>query len=514
MKQVITKKLSVVIAITMLFVLLLNLFLQVEDATRHMVRNANAVIDFMEVILLDGPEEHDVLTGIGERFRDLTLQDNMAVLVVDGESGAVMESTQDTLGSVVGDDLLAEIRTRSKGHFYERINGTIYGCVFREHSGLYIGAVWEMGAHYSEVVQSMLLVLLYLTVAALMMLATILRSIDALVIDNINMINRGLNEITGGKLDTKIEVDSLPEFVELSSHINRMTDTLLNTTVKIGRILDATDAQVGFFECNDDKERVLITRKIPAILAIPPEEMTALAEHRDQFLAKIGDICTRPVDHSTSVFSLPTETACYVKVQLFRENNSTFGVVMDVTEEFVEKEQLRHERDHDLLTQLYCRRAFYSHLDQLFEEPEKLGEAAMMMFDLDGLKSINDTYGHAGGDKAIRMAANLLSTISYENKVVTRLSGDEFAVFLFGASDRRELQSHINDLYRRMLQAEVTVFGQVIPVRLSGGYVFYPEHSGKYTALLRKADQALYHSKKNGKAKFSSFSEEIDPINS
>ena len=133
----------------------------------------------------------------------------------------------------------------------------------------------------------------------------------------------------------------------------------------------------------------------------------------------------------------------------------------------------------------------------------------MLMFDLDGLKRINDTYGHAGGDKAIREAANLLSAITYENKIVARLSGDEFAVFLFGASDRGELQGHIDDLNQRMLMSEVTVFGQVIPVRLSGGYIFYSEYPEKYTDLLRKADQALYHSKKNGKAKFSTFSEEM-----
>ena len=183
---------------------------------------------------------------------------------------------------------------------------------------------------------------------------------------------------------------------------------------------------------------------------------------------------------------------------------------MDVTEEIVEKERLRHERDHDLLTQLLCRRAFYRSLDELFGNQNVLGEAAMMMFDLDGLKGINDSYGHAGGDKAIREVANLLSGIVYKDKVVARLSGDEFAVFLYNAASRDELKKHIDDLYQRMLCAEVTVFGQVIPVRLSGGYVFYPEHKEGYTALLRMADQALYYSKNMGKSRFSEFREEFE----
>ena len=235
-----------------------------------------------------------------------------------------------------------------------------------------------------------------------------------------------------------------------------------------------------------------------------------MTEDKDAFRRRLDEICAHPVPRCRNIYSLPTETACYVKLEFFEENGTTFGIVMDVTEEIMEKERLRHERDHDLLTQLLCRRAFYRSLDEVFSEPEKIGEAAMLMFDLDGLKGINDTYGHAGGDKAIREAANLLSGIEYERKIVARLSGDEFAVFLYGARSREELQRHIDDLCRRMLCAEVTVFGQTILVRLSGGYVFYPEYAEGYTALLRRADQALYHSKKNGKSRFSAFSAEHD----
>lgn len=639
MKQVITKRLSIVIIITMLFVLLLNLFLQIENAHEHMVHSANATIDRIEEILATNSEDLEHLieslkeeyivrakavayvlenqpqlerdldeikkiaellqvdeiclfdksgtiyggsnpeynglsmfsggqvsffvpmlvdrrlelcqdvtpnTALGkpmmyaavwrddgagivqvglepERilesidknepsyiFSNLTMQKNTVALALSAVDGTVIGSTQESYLGQNMEQLLAPAKDNFGTFFYANIDGRMNCCVFREYDDLLVGVASESSVLYADLSQSMILVLLYLVVAAVVMIATILRSIDYLVIDNINTINRELNEITGGNLDTKICVDSaLPEFVELSSSINQMTDSLLNTTVKIGRILDATDAQVGFFECSEEKKRVLTTRKFSAILAISPEEMAVLSENKEEFLAKIDDICSRPVDHSTNVFSLPTETACYVKLEIFRENGSTFGVVMDVTEEIVEKERLRHERDHDLLTQLYCRRAFYRCLADLFNEPEKLGEAAMMMFDLDGLKRINDTYGHAGGDKAIREAANLLSTIAYENKIVSRLSGDEFAVLLFGASDREELHRCIGDLYQRMLSSEVTVFDKVIPVRLSGGYVFYSDYREKYTDLLRKADQALYHSKRNGKANFSAFSEEM-----
>lgn len=641
MKQVITKRLSLVIAVTMLFVLVLNFCLQIESAHEHMFDNANATIDRIETLLVtneqelerlneslkeeyivraravsyvlenEGRIENDIeelkklaqflqvdeiclfdtqgticggthpeyyglsmfsgeqisffipmltdknlvlcqdLTpntsmeklmmyaavwrddgaGIvqvgleperilqaiennssGQIFSNLTLQQNSVALLIDAENGTVTASTNhDLLGQTL-EKLIAPIRANNGNFFYTDINDVTYCAVFREYGDQYIGVMCESRSLLADLTQSMLLVLFYLVVAAVMMIASILRSIDSMVIDNINTVNDGLSEITRGKLDTKIRVDELPEFVELSSSINQMTESLLNTSAKIARILDATDALMGFFEYSADKKSVLATRRVSTILAISPSEMDTLTKDTDLFRDKIEEICSCPVPRCKNIYRLPTETACYVKLEIFEENGSTLGIVMDVTEEIVEKERLRHERDHDLLTQLYCRRAFYRNLNDLFAEPEKLGEAVMLMFDLDGLKGINDSYGHAGGDKAIREAARLLESIDYRLKVTARLSGDEFAAFLYGASDREELKRQIDELCRRMNMAEVSVFGQVIPVRLSGGYVFYCDYPEKYTDLLRKADQALYFSKKNGKAKFSSFTEEMSLV--
>lgn len=449
-------------------------------------------------------------TEVSHIFANLAMQDKTCAVIADLADGEILGSTRAELQGEYMEDLGIAVPRTYGTYFNANVDGVLSCCVFEEYAGQTIGVIWESSVLYGDLAQSMLLVLLYLSVAALMTIAAILRSIDSLVIDSINTINDGLSEITSGKLDTQISVDGLPEFVSLSSHINLMTESLLNNTVKISRILDATDAQIGFFEYSGEKDGVLTTRKFSTILMIPPEEMKTIAANKDLFRAKVDEICATPVPRCRNVYSLPTETACFVKLESFDHAGTTFGVVMDVTEEIVEKEKLRHERDHDLLTQLLCRRAFYRQLDYLFEKPEQIGEAAMLMFDLDGLKGINDTCGHAGGDKAIREAADLLRSITYEPKVAARLSGDEFAVFLYGASDRDALRNQIDALYQRMQSAEISVFDQTVPVRLSGGYVFYPEYKETYTALLRKADQALYHSKNNGKARFSAFRAEFD----
>ena len=451
--------------------------------------------------ILEVVEKNDV----GHIFSNLAVQEGITGFAVDAEGGEILGSTNESFtGKNIG-DLKIVIPVGYHESFIARIDGVLCRCLFVEHGDLLIGISWENSILYRSLAGSMLRVFLYLAVAAFMMLVAIQRSIDRLVIDNINTINGKLEEITAGKLDTQVNVSALPEFVSLSSHINSMADSLMNNSVKISRILDASESQIGFFEYSSEKKTVLATRKVATILAISPEEMARLCEDRKLFEERLAEVCKTPMERYKNVYELSTETTCYVKLETYVDEKRTFGIVMDVTEELMERVRLRHERDHDLLTQLHSRRAFYRRLDALFAQPQNLGQAVMLMCDLDGLKGINDTYGHAGGDKAIREAANILTSVDMPNKIVARLSGDEFAVFIYGARSRESLQAHIDLTCQNMMRAEITVFDRTVPIRLSGGYVFYPEYSTGYTDLLRMADQALYHSKGTGRAKFTAY---------
>ena len=177
--------------------------------------------------------------------------------------------------------------------------------------------------------------------------------------------------------------------------------------------------------------------------------------------------------------------------------------------------KLRHERDSDLLTELFSRRAFYRELGQRFEQPEQLGHSAILMLDLDNLKYINDTYGHSSGDIALRTAAALILQIvesPSDDSAVSpqllagRLSGDEFAAFLYGYSSQEALEKQIIQFYERMLETTASFCGNTpFPIRLSGGYVFCRDHSSDYMQMLHLADVALYQSKRSGKAKFTAY---------
>ena len=317
MKRVLTKKLSLVVIVTMMFVLILNLVLQIENAQMHTEKSAHMMIDQMEEIIGSDDRENIryVLSG-------LAAQNGVICFVVDAEGGEILASTEPVFEGMNTSEIRLIFPENPEKVFYAKISGIPTYSVFRVYHDLLIGVACERSIVFQQLPRSMLLVLLYLTVASIVMIAAILRSIDDLVVSNINTVNEKLREMIQGNLDTKIQVDTLPEFVSLSTHINQMADTILNTTVKISRILDATDAQIGFFEYSKENGRVLITRKFGTILMISPEEIKRLTADKEQFETKLSEICNNPLPRCKNTYSLPTETACYVKLEKFPFPNS------------------------------------------------------------------------------------------------------------------------------------------------------------------------------------------------
>ena len=106
-------------------------------------------------------------------------------------------------------------------------------------------------------------------------------------------------------------------------------------------------------------------------------------------------------------------------------------VVQDVTGDVLEKRKIEYERDYDVLTELLNRRSFRRSVEKALRSmPFQMG--AMVMWDLDNLKYINDTYGHDSGDKYIIAAARVFQQLRQDGAEVARMSGDEFFSFLPG----------------------------------------------------------------------------------
>lgn len=438
-------------------------------------------------------------------FSMVTPEEGTIIYVIDKNDGAILGSTdRGLIGQNMAEAGLAigEGASQEEG-FYAAVRNIPSYCVFKDTGSLYIGMSQSKAVLYGSIMQSMLMVLAYLGVTSLIMILAIIRHVDRYIISGIDVITDGLTKITSGNLDTTVEVDTTPEFAKLSGHINKMVVSLLGVTAKLSRIFDMVNVLVGVYEYSSVMKRVLATRKVTDILMLTEEESKSLLEDKKLFEEKLDEIYSHPVAPYQNVYKLQTEQEYFVRIQSFTSENSTLGIVTDVTEEVQEKQRLKYEAEYDHLTELYTRRAFYSRMDVLFSRPELLKQAVLIMLDIDNLKYINDTFGHAEGDKAIRAAAGMMRQCAAPNKVLVRLSGDEFAIFIYGSDSKEELQEYVNQIGNVMRQAGAEFLGtKNFSVRLSAGYVFYPEFNMGYDKLLKLADTALYQSKRERKGVF------------
>jgi len=151
----------------------------------------------------------------------------------------------------------------------------------------------------------------------------------------------------------------------------------------------------------------------------------------------------------------------------------------------------------DDLTGIYNRKGFYALASHLMKIAKRSKQGIFLLYaDIDGMKGINDNYGHKEGDLILTETANLLSRNYRESDIVARVGGDEFVVFPAGtAGDAPRL---ISDRLEKNLKLYNEQSGLKHRISLSWGTAFFePESPCSIEDLLEQADKAMYEMKKN-----------------
>lgn len=153
----------------------------------------------------------------------------------------------------------------------------------------------------------------------------------------------------------------------------------------------------------------------------------------------------------------------------------------------------------DPLTGLYNRRGLEAQLAELVDEPEKLCYCAMVVADADGLKEINDTYGHEKGDVYLQKIADMIHSVGADKSIVARQGGDEFVLFLYGYEEERELGEALQmlDFIRKHCLGYLED-GLRIPLSFSFGYSLGYQKLD-YSEMLKEADAKMYEDKRGRK---------------
>lgn len=463
----------------------------------------------MEPIRLLEAMEKNELSHI---FNLMTTEEGITIFALNLDTGLIVGTTDEWMLDKTAKDIGLEIENpklrEGKQSSEIILDGEKNYCVTEARDHILIGVSGTHEKLYRNVPANMGLIIFSLCCLAVVVIFLILRMLDKVIIHGIYGIIEGTKRIAEGDLDYCVDIKNSPEFVMLSSNVNHMVKSLLESTGKLSLVFENVDIPIAVYEHNQDMKRVLATSKIGDILLLAEEELHSLLSDRENFCKKITNVFSRPYELEKDVYLIgQTEgKPHYVKIKSYQENGKTLGIVVDMTEEIIEKQEIERERDVDLLTALYSRRAFFRRMDTLLLEPQRTKTAMLLMTDLDNLKYVNDHWGHECGDEMLKTVANLLLNCSAPGKLAARLSGDEFVLVIYGADSQEEIEGYLDSLYTSIQETVVVMpDGEQVRVSLSGGYLFYPECTGSSRELLKHADETMYKVKKSTKGKFARY---------
>lgn len=369
---------------------------------------------------------------------------------------------------------------------------------------------------------------IYTTILSMMMVSTalsiVISLIFAIVISKrvtipVKKIAKLVEEKMSDNSLLEFDISGISEIDRLSASISKLQVSVKNQASRVSKIISMSEMGLGVFMYDTRDKSVFLGESLIKLLevqdlAIEDTVITAGEfleivkavdnEHQidDGFLSRLR--CMR--DGAASVELYSGSLNRWFRCQIVAGQDNLIGLVTDVTNTVIEKKKMEYERDYDVTTGLLNRRAYLTKLGELFTEPEQLGVAAVLMFDLDNLKYVNDTYGHDFGDDYIKTAANVLKSFRDYDGLTARLSGDEFNIFLYGFRTKEEVRAIVEKVVGELESSYcILADGTHYKVRASGGIAWYPDDSESYETLLKYADFAMYSIKHTTKGKIAEF---------
>lgn len=310
---------------------------------------------------------------------------------------------------------------------------------------------------------------------------------------------------------------NIAEVDELSDSIESLSQQVADASSRLSTILRMAGVDIAAFEYDEGKDMVYCTDQFFTILAMsaPSEDARIVPAPAFRRSLEVLRHTLEDKDEEKGLYIFQVNRCGknrWLRLKIVQDSSKELGVLTDITSEVQERRKIEHDRDYDLLTNIYNRRAFHSAMRELFEQPDLLKTGALIMLDLDDLKYINDTYGHDYGDEYIRNTADALTQVTHQfpHSLVARMSGDEFYIFLYGAGSKAEIRGYVRKIYSALLETHIVFPGRdSMHIRASAGLAWYPDDSQSYEELIRYADFAMYKVKRTNKGQFHEFDKSV-----
>lgn len=300
------------------------------------------------------------------------------------------------------------------------------------------------------------------------------------------------------------------EIDQLSDAIEHLQQEVADSATRFTQIVRMSSADLAGYELKEGSDKVFVTENYFPMMGKEDVDIRNLTveRFREIKLEIKKNLAFRTMEDGSTVYTMdqPDGKVRYLRSSTTQEGDRLVGLLEDVTAATLERKQIERERDSDMLTRLYGRHGFRREADELFAQPERMKQAALLMLDLDNLKTINDRFGHAFGDLYLQKAAGCFQENTPENALCARIGGDEFVVLYYGFDEKEEITACLQRLEQAIREIEfVLPGGQNMGLSVSAGYSWYPQDSNIPSMLLKYADFAMYQVKRTKKGRFLEF---------
>ena len=340
--------------------------------------------------------------------------------------------------------------------------------------------------------------------------------ITALLIARIDRAMSGLaasaERIGRGLTSEPVPSSGVPEIADLERALERMREALAGTTISrdyLNTLLNSMSDAVlvvapdGRVRTVNAAAAEMLGAERDSLAGVEFESLVA-EPHRDAFVAaKAVAAPGETVVRTGTGQTIPVSVRASAVSSADPAFQGTIYVLRDITERKRAERRIRYLARFDMLTKMPNRMQFQHLLQQAIARGRRRsGGLALLYLDVDHFKEINDTFGHAAGDRVLETLSERLIRALPKESVVGRLAGDEFAAFLEtpdGPTARHEQAETIAGLLLKEVSRPLHVGEHEIDVTASIGIAACPEDADNVIDLIRCADAAMYHAKRAGR---------------
>lgn len=328
-----------------------------------------------------------------------------------------------------------------------------------------------------------------------------LRYVHHYIVNNVFVLNEKLKKIEQGNLENLDMDTQILEFDSLVYYINQLLRSIRLDNKQFQDILNSGQISLGVFDYNLFYKKIFLNQWMENILGVYFTEKQSFDTKKNMVLEKLNAIEQNCVDKMQGIYKYHKDgRILYVRLKKYSDTQREIYYLNDVSSWWERMNAMKDDSFKDVLTGLLNRRGVQENAKYIFEDQQILGYAAVILLDADGLKRMNDLYGHAVGDAYLSKIAAILSAFPAEHTISARLGGDEFVVIIYGYDQKESVDCIIKELKSK--RGTLFEHFQLIHeerLEFSIGYSYAPSEGIEYQKLMSLADERMYQEKRKRK---------------